>query len=198
MEQELDINTLIAFTRRDPQAFRIVFELLYPEVRYVIEKIIGNPEDAREITSDTFLKLFNKCEAIASLNHIRGFLFTTGRRKCLDFIRHRKRTQSREKKLHLEIEQLVNDSNFNNYLLEAGVIAKVYEAVEKLPAECKKIFKLLFYQGMEQTEVASLMAINVSTVRSQKCRALQLLRITLADDRLALLFFLSFSYVAYH
>ena len=199
MKEQLDSETLAAFTRRDPRAFKVVFDLFYTELRYFTEKVIGDSEEAQDITIKTFTKLYKRCELFNSPENIKAFLFITARNNCLDFLRHKKRLQSRQKDLRLEmIARLSEDQSYENRLIEAGVTAKVYEAVEQLPAECKKVFKLLFYQGLEQAKVASQLNISISTVRSQKSRALQLLRISLTDKELSLLFVFSLSYLSRH
>jgi len=194
MKEQLDNETLAAFARRDPHAFKVVFDLFYIELRYFIEKVISDSEEAQDITSETFTKLYKRCDRFSTLGNIKAFLFITARNNCLDFLRHRKRLHSRQKDFQSEMNARPGeDPGYENYLIEAGVTAKVYEAVELLPTECKKVFKLLFYQGMEQSEVASELGIKISTVRSQKSRALQLLRVSFTDKELSLLLILSLS-----
>ena len=198
MKEQLDSETLAAFARRDARAFKVVFDLFYTELRYFTEKVIGDAEEAQDITIETFTKLYKRCELFSTPQNIKAFLFITARNNCLDYLRHKKRQQSRQAALRQEmIARLTDEQGYENSLIEAGVAAKVYEAVEQLPAECKKVFKLLFYQGMEQADVASQLGISISTVRSQKSRALQLLRISLSDKELSLLFALSLSYLSH-
>lgn len=196
MKELLDSATLTAFTRRDPHAFKVVFDLFYVELRYFIEKVISDPEQAEDITSETFIKLFNRCEHFNTQQNIKAFLFITARNNCFDYLRYKKRLQVRQKALRLEMmAQLSDDHFYENGQLEAAVVAKIYKAVEDLPEECKKIFKMLYYQQMEQAEVARQLDINVSTVRSQKSRALKLLRISLTNNELHLLFLISIGHL---
>jgi len=194
MKEQLDNETLAAFTRRDPDAFKVVFDLFYIELRYFIEKVISDAEEAQDITSETFTKLYKRCDRFETLENIKAFLFITARNNCLDFLRYKKRMQTRQKELQQEMDaRLGDEGSFINRLIEAGVTARIYEEVERLPTECKKVFKLLFYECMEQSEVATRLGINISTVRSQKSRALQLLRVSLSDKEFSMLLILSFS-----
>jgi RNA polymerase sigma-70 factor (family 1) len=196
MKEQLDSNTLTAFARGDHHAFKAVFDFYYTELRYFTEKVISDKEEAKDITIETFTKLFNRYEHFNTPQNIKAFLFITARNHCLDYLRHRKRLQSYEKDLRMEmIARLENNQNYENSVIEAGVIIKIYEAVEQLPTECKKVFKMLYYQGLEQAEVASNLEINISTVRSHKSRALQLLRISLANNDVSLLYLLLLSYL---
>lgn len=198
MKEQLDNETLAAFTRRDPDAFKAVFDLFYIELRYFVEKVISDPEEAQDITSETFTKLYKRCDRFETLANIKAFLFITARNNCLDFLRYKKRMQTRQKELQKEMDaRLSDDGSFVIELIEAGVTARIYKEVERLPAECKKVFKLLFYEGMEQSEVASALDINISTVRSQKSKALQLLRVSLSDKEFSLLVILSIGYLTH-
>ncbi len=199
MEQQFDNNSLVAFTRGDAKAFEAVYRLLYTEVLHFVNKLVEDTQEAEDITSETFITLYKDCEKINSYDHIKGFLRTTARYRCLDFIRRRNNRRSQQKSWQLELSgQLTNDQTLEHLLIKEEVIARLYKEIEQLPEECRKIFKMLFYEGIEPKEIASLLNISVSTVRSQKSRALKLLRLALSDNQLALAFLLSFSYLARH
>jgi RNA polymerase sigma-70 factor (ECF subfamily) len=66
------------------------------------------------------------------------------------------------------------------------IVETISNAIENLPEECRKIFKLLIYEELKPADVAEMLQISVSTVYNQKSRALQALRIMLSENTLAL------------
>ena len=60
-------------------------------------------------------------------------------------------------------------------------------AVNKLPEQRRRIFKLVFYEGLKYREAAAVLNISVNTVKTQVGRALSDLRKSLGD---ILLYFL--------
>jgi RNA polymerase sigma-70 factor (ECF subfamily) len=196
MNKLLDNKTLTAFASRDPHAFKVVFDLYYTELRYFTERVISDPEMAKDITMETFLKLFKRSEQFNTPENIKAFLFITARNNCFDYLRHKKRVQARQKDLQLEmIARLSDDHDFENGQIEAAVVAKIYEAIEELPEACRNVFKMLYCQGLEQAEVASRLNLSISTVRSHKSRAIKLLRAGLPTNGLQLLFLVSLSHL---
>jgi RNA polymerase sigma-70 factor (ECF subfamily) len=53
---------------------------------------------------------------------------------------------------------------------------KITEAIEKLPSECKRIFKMSRFDGMKYAEIAAQLNISVKTIETQISRALSRLR----------------------
>jgi RNA polymerase sigma factor (sigma-70 family) len=64
-------------------------------------------------------------------------------------------------------------------VLRAEVLQEIYAEVENLPGRCGQIFKLLFIHGKSTEEIGGLLGINPQTVRTQKARAISLIRTAL-------------------
>ncbi len=66
-------------------------------------------------------------------------------------------------------------------VLRAELLYEIYQEMENLPEKCGQIFKMLFIEDKSTEEVAQHFGINVQTVRSQKARAIQLLKAALTQ-----------------
>jgi len=64
------------------------------------------------------------------------------------------------------------------YSIKTDLVEEVRNAIEKLPGECRKVFKML-YQGKTAAEIAEILQISVNTVYVQKNRAMKALRLSL-------------------
>ena len=70
------------------EALSLLMEKYYEPIRASVTKIIGNREDADEITSETFLKAFNERKTIKDPESIVGWLYSTARNAAIDRIRN--------------------------------------------------------------------------------------------------------------
>jgi|SRR5688500_17381169 RNA polymerase sigma-70 factor (family 1) len=179
MHQHLDSNAFLAFRGGDHAAFRLVFDTWYQPLYYFTKKLTGNKEEAEEIALNSFQKLFERREQIDSASAIKSFLFVTARNNCFDYLRSVKVMKSRQKMFAATMQ---DDTLFvYEYEIKDELVELVRKAINNLPAECSRVFKMLFYENLTPNEVAEILQISVSTVYNQKHRAMQSLRIALAE-----------------
>ncbi|MFT4093254.1 MAG: sigma factor-like helix-turn-helix DNA-binding protein, partial [Niabella sp.] len=74
-------------------------------------------------------------------------------------------------------------------IIYAEVLREVSEAIELLPAQCKAIMKQFFEEGKTAGEIAESLNVAVSTVNSQKARAVSILKNRLSNTGFTLLLF---------
>lgn len=55
------------------------------------------------------------------------------------------------------------------------------KAIEKLPRECRKVFELCYFEGMNNEKAAQTLRISIETVKAQKKRGKQILRKNLQE-----------------
>jgi RNA polymerase sigma-70 factor (ECF subfamily) len=66
-------------------------------------------------------------------------------------------------------------------LLAKELEENIAQAVNKLPAECRKVFELSRIEGLKYREIADTLHISVKTVEAQMSKALKSLRLELSD-----------------
>src|SRR5665648_441979 len=73
--------------------------------------------------------------------------------------------------------------DFNTYesVLYNEFQAKAETAIESLPEQCRRIFKMSRQDGLKYTEIAEKLGISVKTVETQMSRALSKLKTELRD-----------------
>jgi RNA polymerase sigma-70 factor (family 1) len=183
METAIDQEDIISgFRNSDEWAIKQIYKLYYRPLCYYAERLIQIQEDAEDIVVESFLKLIKKNTDFDKLSDIRSFLFIVTRNACFDFLRQRKRMAARDP------EFAISDDSFesvdDNEMIAAKVLQVIYASVEKLPSQCKQVFKLTFIEGMSTAAVASEMGISPQTVLNQKNKALKSLRFSLYSEGL--------------
>ena len=112
-----------------------------------------------------------------------GLATTQIRRTLIDLARHHfgPQGQAAKHETHHDSHPVTHDSPES---LESW--ASFHEAVDRLPDQEQEVFQLLWYAGLPQQEVASLLGISVPTVQRRWYRSRHHLQIALSGDHPAM------------
>lgn len=152
---------------------------------YFAFRYVKNDEAARDIVQDVFVGLVEKKHTFQSENHLKNFLYLTVKNNCLNDMRSK---LSREHYVEY-LKQEESGDEFDCRVLELEIYQKLNQAVALLPAECRKVFQLCYFEGKSNEDVAQILNISIHTVKAQKKRGKQILRKNL-QGLFPLLFFL--------
>lgn len=61
-------------------------------------------------------------------------------------------------------------------MIETEIFSRLRKAIEKLPRECRKVFELCYFEGMNNEKAAQTLRISIETVKAQKKRGKQILQ----------------------
>lgn len=201
MIEQLDTDILLAFTQGQEKGFRAVYKLYNQQIFYYTFKLLSSKEESEDITAETFIKLYKLHARFDELPKIKKFLYTTARNSCIDHIRKVKRQRTFRKDFSDikvgEYSNDIEDVTMLHAILDAVVLKEIYEAVEGLPGKCQQIFKMLYMEGLKPDVIAHQLSITPETVRSQKRHALELLRVRLSDNQMALALIFTLSLLEY-
>lgn len=132
-------------------------------------------EEAEEITSDAFLKLWNLHTKFGTQENIKAFLFITVRNACIDFIRTAKKVAGEIVDYNYIFSE-EDEPIFEQDMIEIALLQKLYEEIESLPAMCRKVVKMSYMSDLKNEEIAQQLQLNLQTVKNHKTRALNRLR----------------------
>jgi RNA polymerase sigma-70 factor (family 1) len=186
MPQTPPIDIIACIKDNDNRAIDYLYKEFYHQLNYFAVSLISDHEEAEDIVIDTFRKFWVLRQNFESLTNIKAFLFITTRNACFNYIEYCRNQKKRKKEyFHFTMEDFEEDAE--NSMIQAEVMNKLIEEIEKLPPKCRTIMHLLM-QGLKPKEIAEKLNINPLTVHSQKRRAVELLKTALTKKRL--LFFL--------
>ena len=140
---------------------------------------------AKEIAQDSFISLWEKRETIDLSKPVKTYLTTTVRNKCLNWLRDQKKFN----KDILDIEGLLPVSPYQqpDRLVETDIRNAIESAISELPEKCREIFVLNRHENLKYQEIAVKLDISVKTVETQMSKALQHMRLRLAEYLVAVL-----------
>ena len=171
----------------DEGAFDTVFWSYNSHVFHFIDSLLYDKTLAEDFTQNVFLKIWERRESIDPEDSFESYLFTIARNMVY---------KESEKRLLSErfLEYIGNQQDFDGQL-EAKIDAEslreyVDELVEQMPPSRRNIYYLSRKLHLTNKEIAKQLSISEKTVETQLYRALQYLRVKLADEItvLALLF----------
>jgi len=165
---------------KDEQAFELFFRKYFARLCTYANKVLNDPEEAREITQEAFIKIWEGREEIDPEESLKSYIFKITRNLCINKLRKRK-VESK----YAELYKYVYVENLEISGLET-ILGKELEdnlvhSIGKLPPECRKVFELSRVEGLKYKEIACTLNISVKTVEAQMSKALRVLRSCLAN-----------------
>src|SRR5262245_50744628 len=164
--------------RRMRQGDESALEMLYARygglVYSLAMRIVGDPELAREVLQDTFLRSWDgRATYDPQRGRVAWWLMGIAPNGAVDLLRsrpHQARLRERER-LSVDVPTREKDT-----AEVSGLRHDVMTALRALPAAQRAAIELAYYSGMTQTEIARALNAPLGTVKSRMREALDRLR----------------------
>lgn len=168
----------------DEQAFARLHASYKDRLLYYGKRFLAEWQEVEDIVSEAFLKLWLARADMESDSHLSNFLYRTVRHKAID----RQRALERREKLLEKIkpEEETEGNQFEAELVRVEMVHLLANAVDALPEKYKQIFELSYQEEHSPLEIARILQINPDTVRSQKRRAIEMIRQWIKDRKVIL------------
>ena len=142
----------IAF-QNDQAAYKELFIMLYSRLKQFGYAILKSNEEAEELVSDIFIKVWEKKEKLTTIESPLLYFYTTAKNLAFNRLQKQKRLQSLKPEEWL---MQVNSIYLNpeELMMTAEMLNKIKRAVNDLPPRCKLIFMLVKEDGLKYREVA--------------------------------------------
>lgn len=167
-------DAFAALQRDEERGLDFFFHLYYAPLVCFAAAIIRDEEVAREIVSESFVKFWNNRQQLQAAGAVKALLYRIVRNASIDYLRQ----QQRVKKMHRDVIQLqpLSESAVLEKLVQTETYHYLYILVNSLPLRCRQVFQMFYLQDKALKEIAEELGISINTVKSQKQRAVQLLK----------------------
>jgi RNA polymerase sigma-70 factor (family 1) len=169
------------FRNGNEQAFTTVYRYLYQQVFWFAMKFIEDSEEARDLTAESFVQLWQRNHTFPTLDSAAAFLYVTVRNRCYNLLKHRQMKAGRREELLRQIQER-EESDFFEEMVQLQLVKRIYAEVDKLPPRMKDIFLLSYRDGLKPAEIAGKLQIKSQTVINQRVTAVKLLQVALGKD----------------
>jgi RNA polymerase sigma-70 factor, ECF subfamily len=179
-DRSTDLEIFVAIQAQQIEALDLLYDRYGRLVYSTAVQILGNIEEAEDVTQETFLRLWQRSEIYQSKRgSLSGFLITLTRSRSIDRVRSRK---SSEQKLQ-RIQTLTDCVSTYNSPLEFVTVQEradlVRAALQQLSPADRQLLETAYYEELSQSEIAKRDGIPLGTVKSRARQALKKLRIAL-------------------
>lgn len=151
----------------DIVAYEALYNAFYTPLYNFALSIIKSKQQAEEIVSDVFIKIWQSRKLLPEVNNLSTYLYTSIRNRAFDY----RNKESRLKTIAFDQNDwedvLIELKNPSDYCISSDLIRRINIAINQLPAQCKVIFRLIKEEGLSYKEVAQIMQISPLTVRNQ-------------------------------
>ena len=184
-ESALDHALMERIGRGDHAAFRELVERHQNAVIGTVAKMLGNPHDAEDISQQVFLRVWRNARHYRPDAKFTTYLFTITRNLVFNETRRRGRKKEVSSEEREEAANQLIEENPNRRpdaeLLQAELQQAVDKAIATLPESQRLAVVLRRYEQLSYEEIADVLKLSVSAVKSLLFRARTSLREALAD-----------------
>ena len=172
---------ILSIKQGNQKSFELVFKSYYTRLCTYAFDYTRQLETAQDLVKDFFLHFWNNRENLEIKTSLSGYLFRSVHNHCINYL-------TREKNRNPEIisenlylielklkQPLTTDYPIGN-LLAKEMEDQILGEIEKLPEQCREIFKLSRFDDLSHKKIAEKLNISENTVKVQIYRALKKLK----------------------
>ena len=163
----------------DQQAFGQLFKLYYQEACRYVARLIKDEDTIEEIVQSTFVNLWEKRDMINPDISFKSYLLRSTYNTALNYLKHRKVMAT-----YVNTKQDtfgISKQNYVSHQPDFEIQNRISDALESLPPQCQKVFRMSREEGLKYHEIAEELNISKKTVEVHMGKALKMLRLQLKD-----------------
>lgn len=157
-------------------AFQSAISTLYSEHHSWLfgwlRRKLGCAHNAADLAQDTFTRILNARESVATLREPRAFLSTTARRLIIDQARRKKIEHAYLHELALTAQALEGFQSPEQILTTLEALEQIAFILEGMHEKVRQAFVLYYLDGLKQCEIARQLGLSDRTVRKYLIQAL--------------------------
>lgn len=173
-----DENLLELALQGDGACFGELTERWQRKIYAFVCRYTGNVEEAQDLTQDTFAKAFQNLDRLSDPSRFSSWLYKIALNECR--MRFRRRRNVSYVSLSDEDEadkvEVVDAVTPEQNLTEREMTRVLREAFRALPEEQQEVILMKEYQDLKFQEIAEIMEVPLSTVKSRMYLGLKTLR----------------------
>ena len=143
------------------QKFETLFKQYYSGLVVYASRFTGNTENAEDLVHDLFIHIWED-NRILGTDHIKAYLFTSIRHRCLNYLDHLKIRNEYQEKI-LQKGDITGMLTWE-YYVEAELRQHIETAIDHLPPQARKIFLMNRFDRKTAVTIAAELGLSPRTV----------------------------------
>ncbi|HKI90111.1 MAG TPA: RNA polymerase sigma-70 factor [Draconibacterium sp.] len=188
---ELENELIQLIKQGNHKSFELVFKSYYSRLCVYAFHYTKQLDVAEDLVKDTFLGLWERKENMEIKTSLSGYLFRSVHNSCINYLQREKikypnLSIEEIEALELKMKQPISPDYAIGHLLASELEDQIENEIEKLPDQCREIFKLSRYEGYSHKKIAKKLHISENTVKTQIFRALKRLKKAISSSSIIL------------
>jgi RNA polymerase sigma-70 factor, ECF subfamily len=169
--KEVTVETIKRAVEGDKRSFKDIYDITADYIYTIVYKVVGNKEDAEEVTQDVFVKIHGNLGKFNFKSTFKTWIYRIAVNKAID--RYRKRKRRKEVNVDFGDDLIAqkygssHDAGFDEE--ESSDLLRTM--LMELPVEQRACIALRGMKGLSYEEISSVLKVNINTVRSRIKRA---------------------------
>lgn len=169
---EINQDEILILKEGEIGNFELIFHKYYMALVNYANTILNDIEESEDQVQQIYIMLWEKRAIIEIHTSLRAFLYKAVHNACLNKIKQQKVRSEYAKEI-----QLNNNSDYQYEKLEVNELQKkIDNAIDLLPEQCSKIFKMSRFEQLKYQEIADQLGLSIKTIENQMGKALKILR----------------------
>jgi RNA polymerase sigma-70 factor (family 1) len=183
-----DNDVLIECLKKgDEKAYTYLIDTYHHKLCIYANSLVKNIYNAEDIVQNVFVKIWEQRTRLKSNHSIKSFLYKLVYNEFIDQYRKNQSLFTLEKNYFDALNIVVHEDDSESF---DRILLAVKKEIQNLPPKCKEIFILSKQEGLTNIEIAEHLDVSIKTVEAQITKAFSLLRSTLKENIMCLLFLL--------
>ena len=140
------------------EALNTIVNKYYDDIYRFCLYLTGQESDSYDITQEVFLRFIKYVDSYTHRN-LKGYLLIIARNLCRDYFHHKNDLYC--------IDDIAYAGSQDNHLGNVEDRMLLWAALQKLPVKQREIVILRIYEEMRFHEIAEILGVNLSTVKSR-------------------------------
>ncbi|MHB1920953.1 MAG: RNA polymerase sigma-70 factor [Chitinophagaceae bacterium] len=157
---------------KDEQAFEAYYKENYTRFFILACKYLKIPEKAEEMVHDVFIKIWLDGNQINLQYSLTSYIYRAVINRCLNKIKQEQREMAHQNDFQLHQPDRYVDRSME----ENEIQMRIFQEIEKLPPQCRKVFQMSRLEALKQQDIANQLGISIKTVKNHMTHALKVLR----------------------
>lgn len=171
------LETLIERCRKnDSKAQYALYEMLGPKMLGVCRRYVKSIEEAEEVLSNGFVKVFTKIDGFRDEGSFEGWVRRIMVRESINYIRY-------QRNIFVEMEPEWIPEMGHSPIQEGIAAEALMQLIETLPLGYRTVFNLHAIEGYPHKEIGEMLGINENTSKSQLSKARKFLQEQIATKK---------------
>ena len=158
----------------DRSSFAYIYKHYFNALCTYASNYIEEKEDCKNIVQDIIIKLWENRAGARDINSLRSYLFGSVHNQCLNHLKHKRIVEKHQAEVTYTLLELSLETT--DFLESNEEITIIMQAIENLPEQTKKVFRMKRFDDMSYKEIAEKLQISDRTVDTHMTKAMRLLK----------------------